>query len=468
MENCVIGISAPEAHQTSSAAAPAALQWPMKPDDAQRHLAESLARIAAYRDPAVWIHRASAVDVEAQLQRAIARAAAGVPLALLGLVIAVKDNIDVAGMPTTAACREFAYMPVRSAVVVDRLVDAGAVIVGKTNLDQFATGLVGTRSPYGACGNVYDDQYISGGSSSGSAVAVAAGLVDASLGTDTAGSGRVPAAFNNIIGLKPTCGLLSTTGIVPACRSLDCVSIFARDIKLAETLLNVARGYDSQDIYSREEPSAAGNTIGGAFRFGVPAESQLEFFGNRDVARLYERALARMEEIGGTRVTIDFAPFQDAARLLYEGPWVAERYAAIEELITRNPEALLPVTRQIISGAMKYSAVDTFKARYRLQALKQSAKAELDRIDVILLPTAGTIYTRAQVAADPVVPNQNLGRYTNFVNLLDLCALALPAGFQSNGLPAGVSLIAPAWSDRALCALGKRFIGEPLTGKGAP
>jgi allophanate hydrolase len=459
----VIADGAPESRSTTSLET-ASQQWPMAPEAARQHLADSLARIADYADAAVWIHRAPPAVAEQQLADAISRALAGEHLPLLGLVIGVKDNIDVASMPTTAACPDFTYLPDRSATVVRRLIDAGAVIVGKTNMDQFATGLVGTRSPYGACRNVYDDRYISGGSSSGSAVAVAAGLVDASLGTDTAGSGRIPAAFNNIIGLKPTCGLLSTTGVVPACRSLDCVSIFARHLDTAYTVLDVARGFDAQDIYSRHEPTSRPTNLTGPFRFGVPEKSHLEFYGNHEVARLYAAAITRFEALGGTRVTIDYAPFRDAARLLYEGPWVAERFAAIEPFITRSPESLLPVTRQIIAGATKYSAADTFKAIYQLRALRQVAEIELNQVDVMLLPTAGTIYTFAQIQADPIRLNQNLGRYTNFVNLLDLSALALPAGFQSDGLPAGITLIGPAWHDHVLYGFARQFLAEPLVG----
>lgn len=372
-------------------------------------------------------------------------------LPLYGIPFAIKDNIDLAGIPTTAGCPDFAYLPEKSATVVQQLLDAGAIPVGKTNLDQFATGLVGMRSPYGACCNSIDPEYISGGSSSGSAVSVALGLASFSLGTDTAGSGRVPAAFNNLIGHKPTCGLLSTSGVVPACRTLDCVSIFAGNAADAALVLKVAQGFDALDPYSLRQIS--GKTLGSSFRFGVPQETQLEFFGNQETPQLFRDAVQRLQSLGGQPVVIDFAPFLETARLLYEGPWVAERYAAIKSFIEARPEALFPVTRQIIGGATKFSAVDTFSALYRLKALQRLNEPVWNDIDVLLTPTAGTIYTIAEVEADPVRTNSNLGYYTNFMNLLDLAAIAVPAGFQSNGLPFGVTLAAPAFSDAALLQL---------------
>jgi len=424
------------------------------------HVAEALARIQDYADPAVWIYRTPASQIDAQLERALARSRQRVPCPLLGMTLAVKDNIDVAGMPTTAGCPDFAYTPDKSATVIQKLCDAGAIVVGKANLDQFAAGLVGTRSPYGACRNVYDGRYISGGSSSGSAVAVAARLVDVGIGTDTAGSGRVPAAFNHIVGLKPTRGLLSTAGLVPACRSLDCVALFTRTIELAEQVFRVARGFDPEDVYSRRPEEVQEWALpqrDGSFRFGVPAEEQLQFFGNQDMERLYRAALGHAEAAGGKRVTIDLAPFLDAAHLLYEGPWVAERLSAIEDFIARSPYALLPVTRQILDAASKYTAVDAFKASHQLQSLRRAAETEWAKMDVLLLPTTGTIYTIAEVEAEPIVLNQNLGYYTNFVNLLDLCALAVPAGFQANGMPGGVTFIAPAGADEWLMEIGRRL-----------
>jgi allophanate hydrolase len=389
-------------------------------------------------------------------------------LPLAGVSFAVKDNIDVAGMPTTAGCPAYAYVPRHTATVVQRLLDAGAILIGKTNLDQFATGLVGVRSPYGACSNVFDARYIAGGSSSGSAVAVAKGLVAFALGTDTAGSGRVPAAFNDIVGLKPTRGLLSTTGVVPACRSLDCVSIFAGSAAAAERVWRVAQGFDAADPFSRTAAPGDGASpwLNGAFRFGVPRDEDLEFFGDVDAPRLYRTAVARLEALGGTRVMIDFAPFRETAALLYSGPWVAERYAAVGEFVASHVDDVHPVVGSIIRLAASKSAADAYRGMYRLEALKRDALKEWAGIDVLLLPTAGTIYTKEAIEADPLRLNTNLGYYTNFVNLMDLAAVSAPAGFRSDGLPFGVSLIGPAFSDAALLSLASRFGGTaaPATG----
>jgi allophanate hydrolase len=411
-----------------------------------------LARIAARGDDKMWIHRAPRAALEARADELERRGPAGLPL--YGIPFAVKDNIDVDGQPTTAACPEFAYTPAASAPVVQALVDAGAIAIGKTNLDQFATGLVGTRSPYGACTNTFDPRYVSGGSSSGSAVAVAAGLASFSLGTDTAGSGRVPAAFNNIVGLKPTRGALSTRGMVPACRSLDCVSIFALTAADALAVLGVARGFDAHDPWSRRTGTAPLPDAIAGCRFGVPRASQLEFFGNRDAERLFGAAAALLERLGARRVEIDFAPFVEAARLLYGGPWVAERYLAIREFFERRPDALFPVTREIVAGAATYSAADAFAAAYRLQEIRRAVEPVWREIDLLVTPTAGTIYTIDEVNADPIRLNTNLGYYTNFMNLLDLAAIAVPAGFQPNGLPFGITLAAPAFTDEGLCRLG--------------
>jgi allophanate hydrolase len=413
-------------------------------------------RIEAEGPAPVWI-------TLADRENAVRRARDADPaLPLAGVPFAVKDNIDVAGMPTTAGCPAYAYVPERTAPVVQRLLDAGAVLVGKTNLDQFATGLVGVRSPYGACSSVFDERYISGGSSSGSAVAVAKGLVGFALGTDTAGSGRVPAAFNDVVGLKPTRGLLSTTGVVPACRSLDCVSIFAPSAAAAERVWRVAHGFDAADPFSRTVgPGAnAAPWLAGPFRFGVPRDGQLDFFGNADTPGLYAAAAARLEAIGGTAVTIDFAPFREAASLLYSGPWVAERYAAVGEFVDAHAQDVHPVVAQIVRDAARKSAADAYRGLYRLEELKRAAAAQWAGIDVLLLPTAGTIYTKAAVLEDPLRLNTNLGYYTNFVNLMDLAAIAVPAGFQRDGLPFGVSLVGPAFSDQALLALASRYAGS--------
>lgn len=374
---------------------------------------------------------------------------------LAGMTFAIKDNIDLAGLPTTAGCPAFAYQPKRSATVVEKLMHAGAIPIGKTNLDQFATGLVGTRSPYGACSCVFDERYISGGSSAGSAVAVARGEVDFSLGTDTAGSGRVPAAFNNIVGLKPTRGLLSTAGVVPACRSLDCVSIFAKDCAVARKVFQAARGFDAADPFSRvaEVGQDAAPWLGGRLRFGVPAPQDLEFFGDQEAEGLFRKAIAEVEKIGGEKVEIDYSIFRAAAASLYSGPWVAERLAAIRGFMDAHADEVNPVVREIISGARRYSAVDAFEAEYKLRELRRRSEAEWRKMDMMLLPTTGTIYTHEAVASEPIKLNTNLGYYTNFVNLLDLAAVAIPAGFRSSGLPFGISFIGPAFSDDALLSL---------------
>jgi allophanate hydrolase len=419
-----------------------------------------LTRIAKWDDPALWIARTC--DDALRQHAAELDAAAADPdlikrLPLFGIPFAVKDNIDVAGMPTTAACPAFAYTPSETAPVVRLLLSAGALLVGKTNLDQFATGLVGTRSPYGVPRNPFDARYIPGGSSSGSAVAVAAGLVSFALGTDTAGSGRVPAAFNNIVGLKPTRGLLSTRGVVPACRSLDCVSVFALSAQDAGAVLDVAASFDFDDPLAREASSAELRSFGPRPRFGVPPAGDLEFFGDREAASLFAAAIAKLEEVGGTRLEAAFAPFRDAGRLLYSGPLLAERLHATEALLDDDPDAILPVTRSIIEKGRLYSALDAYRGRYELAQLKREADRAFRSIDALLLPTTGTIYEKAAVAADPFRLNANLGLYTNFVNLLDLTAIAVPAGFRKNGLPFGISLIAPAFAERALLDLTARL-----------
>ena len=398
-----------------------------------------------------WIHRLPDDAVLARARELEADPAAR-ELPLYGVPFAVKDNIDVAGCPTTAACPAFAYMPERSATVAERLLAAGAMLIGKTNLDQFATGLVGTRSPYGACTNAFDARYIAGGSSAGSALAVALNLVSFALGTDTAGSGRVPAGFNNVVGLKPTRGALSMTGVVPACRSLDCVSVFALTARDAQRVYDVACGLDDADPYSREVPAYRQSAA--RVRCGVPRPPQLEFFGDAKAGKLFARGLDLIARGGAEIVEIDYAPFREVAAMLYDGPWLAERLAAIKEFFAAHAQDMHPVTREIIGRGAKYTALDAFEAEYRLRALKQQAAREFARIDVLAVPTAPTIYTLAQVGAEPISLNSNLGFYTNFVNLLDLAAIAVPAGMRGDGLPAGITLIAPAFSEPLLCALG--------------
>ncbi len=419
----------------------------------------------------VWISLVPREKVRARAEE-IARSDR-TKMPLYGIPFAVKDNMDVAGLETTAACPAFAYTAQATAAVVRRLEDAGAILIGKTNMDQFATGLVGARSPYGACSSVFDPLYISGGSSSGSAMAVAAGLVSFSLGTDTAGSGRVPAAFNNLIGLKPTRGSLSTSGVVPACRSLDCVSVFALTAGDAWQVFEAARGFDAADSYSRRSAGENGPApwLGGPFRFGVPQEDQWEFFGDAEAETLYQALIHALEALGGVAVPFDFRPFQEAAALLYSGPWVAERLAALREFFAAHAEDMHPVVRGIIAGGAKWSAVDAFLAQYRLEELRRQTDEVWEQADLLLLPTTGTTYALAEVEAEPVRLNTNLGHYTNFVNLLDLAAVAIPAGFRPNGLPFGVSLIGPVHTDLALLSVADRLhrrSGETLGGLTTP
>jgi len=416
---------------------------------------EVLRRADDPRFPHVWIEKLGRENL-----LALAKALPSKPtpeLPLYGVPFAIKDNIDLAGIKTTVGCPAFAYAPEKSATVVAKLIAAGALPIGKTNLDQFATGLVGTRSPFGICRSVFNPEYISGGSSSGSAVAVASGMVTFSLGSDTAGSGRVPAAFNNIVGLKPTKGLLSTNGVFPACRSLDCVSVFAGSCHDAQAVLDVAAGFDAGDAYSRALPKCAPG-IPTNFKFGILPLAQREFFGDAEAAELYEQAIANLRAAGGEPVEFDYAPFAQAAALLYAGPWVAERRWALGDFFEKHGDAMHPVVREIIGNAKKYDAVATFDAQYKLQALAQTVAPVWEKADVLLLPTTGTTYKISELLADPIKLNSNLGYYTNFVNLLDLSALALPAGFRkSSGLPFGVTLIGRAFADSALLQLGAKF-----------
>ncbi|MCU0869924.1 MAG: allophanate hydrolase [Burkholderiales bacterium] len=435
-------------------------------------LVDALApRLGADDTYRMWIHRIPLDALRAQAAALEQRDPATLPL--YGVPFAIKDNLDLAGVPTTAACPAFAYTPTRSATVVQRLVDAGALPVGKTNLDQFATGLVGARSPYGACRNAFDPAFISGGSSSGSAVAVARGCASFALGTDTAGSGRVPAAFNHLIGHKPSLGLLPSTGAVPACRSLDTVSIFALCAGDAQRVLGIAAGVDPADAFSRPAaPYGFDFGDGRPFRFGVPRRADRHWFGNTDYPALFDAAVARLEGLGGTAVEVDFTAFFVVAKLLYEGPWVAERYAAIRTFFDAHADALHPVTRAITAAARDWSAADAWAATYRLRELAAVANAAWADVDVIVTPTAPTHWTLAEVEADPIATNAALGTWTNFMNLLDYAATAVPAGFAPGGRPFGVTLFAPAHRDLPLLHLADRLqravtttagaIGQPL------
>jgi allophanate hydrolase len=431
-------------------------------------LSSILQRIDAHPDSAVWIHRVPREALLTQAESIEKRRAQGEALSLYGVPFAVKDMIDVAGLPTTAGCPAFSYTANRSAPVVSRLVNAGAILVGKTNLDQFATGLAGDRTPYGACSNVFDAAYISGGSSSGSAVAVAAGLVSFALGTDTAGSGRVPAGCNNIVGLKPTPGLLSTEHVVPACQSLDCVSIFALTANDALAVCKVAGGDPWPDTSGADR---VGDVAVQEFSFTTPRDEDLEFFGDENQARLFHQALDNLQQMGARRVAVDFEPFREVAALLYEGPWVAERLASFGEFLKDHRSELHPVTRSILEGGSRYSAVDLFNGHYRLRALRETCGKIMGQAEVMVVPTLPTIPTRAQVAADSIGWSRRLGYYTNFVNLLGLAAIVLPTGFTSHGLPASITLIGPGGSDRRLCELGmawQRRLNLPLGATGRP
>ncbi len=412
-------------------------------------------RVSAFSDPAVWIHRLSLEELNAQAVEVEKRRAAGEVLPLYGVPFAVKDNIDVAGHPTTAACPAFAYVPRETAPVVRRLQEAGALLVGKTNLDQFATGLVGDRSPYGACRNVFDEGFVSGGSSSGSAVAVAAGLVSFALGTDTAGSGRVPAGCNNLVGFKPTHGLLSMEGVVPACRSLDCVSILALTVADARAVFDVGRGAPVTTPSRGAAPAT----------FAVPRDEDLEFFGDEAQAKLYRQSLGRLEKMGGRLVAVDFRPFREVASLLYDGPWLAERLAGVGNFVHEHPEALHPITRAILQGGAAVTGVDVFRGLHRLQALRAVCLKVFEQADVLVVPTVPTIPTLQQAQEDSVGWSRRLGHYTNFVNLLQLAGLAVPGGFTPQGLPGGITLIGPAESDTRLCEMGlawQRGLDLPL------
>ena len=417
--------------------------------------ARSFARIRAHGDPAIFISLRPEDDVLAE-SRALA-AARNVALPLYGVPVAVKDNIDVVGLPTTAACPVFSYKPSEDSTAVAQLRAAGAIVIGKTNLDQFATGLVGVRSPYGVPRNTFNPDLIPGGSSSGSAVAVAAGLVPLALGTDTAGSGRVPAGLNNIVGLKPSLGLISTFGIVPACRTLDCVSVFALTVDDAWTTLDVMAGTDRADPYSRNRPLRRTGVMPPHVKLGMPRTGQLLFFGDRYYEAEYRAALERLARLGCDLFEIDIEPFYEAARLLYEGPWVAERTIAARSILSSDPDAMHPVTREIVLSGLRPTAIDAFAAFYKLEALRRVADHAFSQIDALVLPTAPTVYSVKQVLADPIQLNSRLGTYTNFVNLLDLCGLAIPASVTEAGVPFGITLLAPGGADARLAEIGRVF-----------
>lgn len=419
-------------------------------------------RIEAERDRNCWIHVRPIAETREHCRSLMARADSGESFPLLGVLFGVKDNIDVADMPTTAAVPAFSYLPARSAESVERLIAAGAICIGKTNLDQLATGLSGARSPYGSCATVADPRYVSGGSSSGSAVAVAAGHVTFALGTDTGGSGRIPAGFNGIVGIKPTVGLVSSRGLVPNCPTLDCVSIFCNSVQEGASILDVIEGFDPEDPYSRPAPTSVSVRASGKFSFGRLGAKDLECFGMPECGALYEQACARFSALGGIPVEIDFAPFAEAGAMMFAGPWVAERRASISSLMDVDSDRLLDVTKTVLRTATGYSAVDTFTAMHRLLRLRRQSQDLLAGVDALVVPTAPRPFLLDEMHRDPITLNNRLGHYSYFANLLDLCAVAIPNGTLPNGIPMGVTLLAPAWSDRALIALARRLeVGTP-------
>ncbi len=422
-------------------------------------MADIRQRSTEYADRNIWVHLLTEDEQAPYVQALENKNPDDCPL--WGIPFAIKDNIDLAGIPTTAGCPDFAFTPEHSATVVQQLIDAGAIPVGKTNLDQFATGLNGTRSPYGECRNAFDPHFISGGSSSGSAVSVALGLASFSLGTDTAGSGRVPACFNNLVGVKPSIGLLSSTGLVPACRSLDCITLFAYNSDDANLALSVAEGFDAADGYSRENPfsnqSRHYGLESGPLKVGVITPEQLTFFGDDGYQQAYAETLAKLEQQGFELVEFDYQPFDEVARLLYEGPWVSERYLAIDNLMETNPDAVHPVVRGIVAGGKTPLATSLFKAQYRLEALKQTCLATLKQFDCLLTPTAGKLFTIDEMLAEPVLHNSQLGYYTNFMNLLDLASIAVPTAFTNDQRPFGITLVGATFSDRKLLSIANRI-----------
>ncbi|MBB4008696.1 allophanate hydrolase [Allorhizobium taibaishanense] len=419
---------------------------------AQEMIEEVFSRIAAIDDPGIFLSLAAKEDLLAEAKALGTFTPDSKPL--WGIPFAAKDNIDVAGLPTTAACPDYAYVPTADATVVRLLKEAGALVIGKTNLDQFATGLVGVRTPHSIPRNAVDPTLVPGGSSSGSAVATAQGIVSFALGTDTAGSGRVPAGLNNIVGLKPSVGALSATGVVPACRTLDCVSIFALTVEDAHRVFTVAAQPDASDAYSRSMPAGHAMAAAPVLRIGVPARADREFFGDKAMEAAFDTALVTLAAMGHKLVELPFARFYETANLLYEGAWVAERYAAVKEFFDTKPESFHPVTHKIYTGAKALTAADAFAGMYRLQALKKELAPLIASVDVICVPTAPTHYTLADLEAEPIKANSRLGTYTNFVNLLDMCGIAVPTGARSDGLPSSVTMLAPFGKDGLTAALG--------------
>jgi len=418
-------------------------------------IADIFEKIEQTKDHNIWITTLSKEQLEPYIKNLEKKSIEELPL--YGIPFAIKDNIDLENIPTTAGCKEYEYLPKKSAFVVQQLVDAGAIPIGKTNLDQFATGLVGTRSPYGECKNSIDPEYISGGSSSGSAVSVALDMASFSLGTDTAGSGRVPAAFNNLIGLKATKGVVSTSGVVPACRSLDCVTVFAKTLEDTKAIFDVVNKYDEEDIYSRVYTPST-HKLKESFTFAIPKKEQLKFFGDEQALELFEKAVKKFESIGGKAVEIDYEPFNESANLLYSGPWVTERYIAIKDVITKTPEVVEKTVRTIISGGDKIDAINYFESEYTLKKNRKYADKIFAKFEFMLTPTTGTIYKIDEVNSNPIELNTNLGYYTNYMNLLDLCAVAVPAGFRENKLPFGVTIVADNFQENKILSYCEQYL----------
>lgn len=415
-----------------------------------------LEKIEQTRDYNIWIYTLNEEEISPYLKNLEDKNIEDLPL--YGIPFAIKDNIDLVGIPTTAACPEFSYIPNKSAFVVEKLIEAGAIPIGKTNLDQFATGLVGTRSPYGECKNSINKEYISGGSSSGSAVAVALEMASFSLGTDTAGSGRVPAAFNNLIGLKATKGVISTSGVVPACRSLDCVTVFAKDLDSISQVFEIVNVYDEEDIYSRVYEKVKFEEKA-KFSFAIPKKEQLKFFGDEEAKKLFEEAVKKFESLGGKAFGIDYEPFNESANLLYSGPWVVERFIAIKDVITKTPQIVESTVRKIISGGENINAINYFESEYILKKNRKKAEKLFEEFEFMLTPTTGTIYKIEEVNNNPIELNTNLGYYTNYMNLLDLSAIALPASFRANGLPFGVTVVAKNFEEQKLLSYASKYLG---------
>lgn len=428
--------------------------------------AELSAVLAQEATQSVWIYRVAPEQVAASVRQLLEQKRAGAELPLFGIPFAVKDNIDVAGMPTTAGCREFSYNPATSSPLVDRATKLGAICLGKTNMDQFATGLTGTRSPFGICASAYDPAFIGGGSSSGSAVAVAKGMVAFAFGTDSGGSGRIPAGYNNVVGVKPTIGALSLNGVVPNSRSFDCPSIFANDVDDAIEVLDLVSPYDECDPFSKKPlwPALDDELNMANARLAVPRLDECEWYGDKNSAGAFVSGLDRIQRSGGIVREIDYSLFQEAGQLMLNGPWVAERIAGIRNFFEQKPDTLLPVVRTMFERGHLWSAVDVFEASYRLQSLRHEVAKSFDGVDALIVPTAPRPYRIAEVLASPIEKNIEVGHYSYFVNLLDLCAVTVPNGFLPNGLPTSLTFVAPAWRDKTIWALARQFMAKEIDG----